>query len=122
MKLSELHYLQLLDETRQEAIRPNKANFYHYFKEIERRLEEGEKAIKELEDLKLSYESFVGHHEATMEDLESLKCCGNCDNRAYFIDGKSCVEWCCKNSKLYPSEHYCPLYQPDGLSQKERTR
>ena len=51
MKLSELHYLQLLDETRQEAIRPNKANFYHYFKEIERRLEEGERAKEVIEKL-----------------------------------------------------------------------
>ena len=46
MKLSELHYIQLLDEARQEILTKGN-NTVHYLKEIESRLSDGEEAVKE---------------------------------------------------------------------------
>jgi len=51
MKLSELHYVELLYETRQ-SIAAKDVNLVYYLQEIERRLAAGEEAVKKVEKLK----------------------------------------------------------------------
>jgi uncharacterized protein YdeI (YjbR/CyaY-like superfamily) len=58
MKLSELHYIQLLDEARQEILTKGN-NTVHYLKEIESRLSAGEEAVKEVERLKTDKRELV---------------------------------------------------------------
>jgi len=50
MKLSELHYVELLYETRQ-SIAAKDVNLVYYLQEIERRLSAGEEAVKKVAEL-----------------------------------------------------------------------
>ena len=50
MKLSELHYVELLYETRQ-SIAAKDVNLVYYFKDIERHLAAGEEAVKKVAEL-----------------------------------------------------------------------
>ena len=50
MKLSELHYVELLYETRQ-SIAAKDVNLVYYLQEIERRLSAGEAAVKKVAEL-----------------------------------------------------------------------
>ena len=67
---------------------------------------------KELADTKLYFESFVGHHEATMEVMEDLQCCGNCKSYHTRSD--------CMMKHEYRPNQYCDMWQSDGLSWEER--
>ena len=58
MKLSELHYIQLLDEARQEILTKGN-NTVHYLKEIESRLSDGEEAVKELDEYKTEFKMIM---------------------------------------------------------------
>ena len=66
MKLSELHYVELLYETRQ-SIAAKDVNLVYYLQEIERRLSAGEEAVKKVAELEKEV--------ALKEENESLRCC-----------------------------------------------
>ena len=94
MKLSELHYIQLLDEARQEILTKGN-NTVHYLKEIESRLSDGEEAAKKLVGLE--------------KEVENLQCCGNCKK---YTTNMSC-------QGMRPGS-YCHDWQSDGLTRKDR--
>jgi regulator of protease activity HflC (stomatin/prohibitin superfamily) len=62
MKLSELHYIQLLDEARQEILTKGN-NTVHYLKEIESRLSDGEEAVKKVDGLEKEVERLKADNE-----------------------------------------------------------
>jgi hypothetical protein len=97
MKLSELHYIQLLDEARQEILTKGN-NTVHYLKEIESRLSAGEEAAKKIVGLE--------------KEVENLQCCGNCKH--YTPRGD------CRSKHGYAPGHYCDHWTQDGLTRKDR--
>ena len=101
MKLSELHYIQLLDEARQEILTKSD-NTTHYLKEIESRLSAGEEAAKKLVGLE--------------KEVENLQCCGNCkNNHITNID-----TYCEITGEEINGHKICSNWTPDGLTRKER--
>jgi ribosomal protein L37AE/L43A len=80
MKLSELHYIQLLDEARQEILTKGN-NTVHYLKEIESRLSAGEEAAKKIVGLE--------------KEVENLQCCGNCKHYTPRGDRTGNKTWPC---------------------------
>ena len=97
MKLSELHYIQLLDEARQEILTKGN-NTVHYLKEIESRLSDGEEAVKKVVQLE--------------KEVERLKCCGNCK---YFMYCKTDGFIYCEIEVYpFPIKGICGKWQPDG--------
>ena len=110
------------------------------FNELLRRFTDLQVKVQELEkeNLRLEYrDSISGYWEATTKSLikltveyhnhnidlqqqmEDLKCCGNCIN--YFC--KEEVYFCSvyKNSIPHPRpNHYCPNWQSDNLTQEQR--
>ena len=70
--------------------------------ELLRRYEELE---KEIESWRGSRDGVLQHIDEMAYEIESLKCCGNCDG--YKCTGKSMGS-------------YCPQWQSDGLTREER--
>jgi len=70
MKLSELYYIQLLDEARQSLITKDE-NATNYLKEIEYRISAGEEAVKKVEELENKLTSIVRWLEKNQSDVFS---------------------------------------------------
>jgi hypothetical protein len=105
MKLSELHYIQLLDEARQEILTKGN-NTVHYLKEIESRLSDGEEAVKKVDGLE--------------KEVENLQCCGNCK---YFMYCKTDGLIYCEIEVFpFPIKGMCNQWQSDGLTKEERIK
>jgi hypothetical protein len=125
MKLSELHYIQLLDEARQEILTKGN-NTVHYLKEIESRLSAGEEAIKKVAELEKEIKKWEDSRDGVLlssqtknykimeleKEVENLQCCGNCKH--YTPRGD------CRSKHGYAPGHYCDHWTQDGLTRKDR--
>jgi hypothetical protein len=133
MKLSELHYIQLLDEARQEILTKGD-NTTHYLKEIESRLSDGEEAIKKVAELEKEIKKWEDSRDGVLlssqtknykimeleKEVERLKCCGNCKYFMYCkTDG---LIYCEIEVYPFPIKGICGKWQPDGLTREERIK
>ena len=78
MRLSELHYIQLLDETRQSLFTKDNNSVY-YIRELKDRLSAGEEAVKKVAELEqeiskvVFYPCYKREMEATMVKISELE-------------------------------------------------
>ena len=90
--------------------------------ELLRRYEVLEKSNKELRDrLDNSWkrEDKINNDVLKLSlENHSLKCCGNCKWRRFTLMGDYCHEYC--SVEVLESSGYCPQWQSDGMTRKER--
>ena len=97
MKLSELHYVELLYETRQ-SIAAKDVNLVYYLQEIERRLSAGEEAVKKVAELEqemskvVFYACYKREMEAGMVKIAEL------EKEVERLEGRHCADCCCDKS------------------------
>ena len=97
MKLSELHYIQLLDETRQALIVGDDTAFT-YLMEVRHRLSAGEEAVKKVAELEqeiskvVFYPCYKREMEATMVKIAEL------EKEVERLKDHHCIDCCCAQS------------------------
>jgi hypothetical protein len=93
----------------------NDAIYESNYKELLSRLEQGEKSEKSAIEWAKRAGQNQNQIEKLADEIESLKCCGNCD--LYSITNRDCPDYYRVNANSY-----CDKWQSDGMTRADRIK